>query len=150
MAGGSVGASGAEVDGVPGGSGYSRRSENYPRSGKETSLYDNITWNGSASYSDGGAGGGGAGGSSGNSNGSPGGNASYGTWSKVVNLGFVTSSKLTSSVSGSGGRGANGAPEKPTARQVLAEAEVAEEGLMETVQFPPNSQRHPKIKAQAL
>ena len=109
-AGGSVGASGAEVDGVPGGSGYSRRSENYPRSGKETSLYDNITWNGSASYSDGGAGGGGAGGSSGNSNGSPGGNASYGTWSKVVNLGFVTSSKLTSSVSGSGGRGANGAP----------------------------------------
>lgn len=105
-AGGSVGASGAAVNGVPGGSGYSRLNETYPRDGTSSQT----TWNGSASYSDGGAGGGGAGGASGNSNGSPGGNASYGSWSRSVTLDTGASSTLGTSTSGSGGRGANGAP----------------------------------------
>lgn len=105
-AGGSVGASGSAVNGVPGGSGYSRLNETYPRDGSSSQT----TWNGSASYSDGGAGGGGAGGASGNSNGSTGGNASYGSWSRSVTLDTGASSTLGGSTSGSGGRGANGAP----------------------------------------
>lgn len=40
--------------------------------------------------------------------------------------------------------------EKPTARQVLAEAEAEEAAQMEMDQFPPNTQRHRKMLIQAL
>ena len=108
--GGSNGSEGQSVNGASGGYGYSGDSDDYSRSG--TMYYTStlrLEWNGSVSYSDGGAGGGGAGGRSGSINGSRGGDAVKASWYDYGISGTSAVSNYGACASGSGGAGARGA-----------------------------------------